>query len=89
MDVEVAQEQLRIATKQLKNAIDTIAEREKTITNLQAELEVMVAKVINTEKDAMQARAIMTQNITESNQKINDYVQRIQVLKAKLQEAAA
>lgn len=84
MDIEVAQEALRIAESQLKNAINTIADREESIGRLQAEIAVLTQKVLNTEKDRDQMRTIMTNNITDSNKRINDYAAQVAELKAQV-----
>jgi uncharacterized protein (UPF0335 family) len=86
MDIEVCLEAKRIADNQLNKAIEEIDRLKKQEVELRKELDVMYQKVINVEKDRDQMKTIMTQNITESNAKINLYVDAIQNLKKKIRE---
>jgi predicted nucleic acid-binding Zn-ribbon protein len=83
-DIEVYMEAARLLEKQVENAIVEIERRDEKIKGLQDEVKLMHQKVINTEKDRDQMRSIMTQNITESNAKLNSYLGEIAELKAAL-----
>ena len=51
------------------------------IDDLKKELDIMYAKIIAVEKDRDQMKKIMTDNIIQSNEKINAYAEEINLLK--------
>ena len=55
---------------------------EAQLLELQTVVSIAMAKRAEAEQDRDQMRAIMTQNITESNAKLNLYIENIQTLKA-------
>ena len=84
MDIEVCLEAKRVADNQLDNAIEEINRLKTLNEDSHAELELMIRKVANTEKDRDQMKNIMVQNITESNSKIQGYLMEITELRNKI-----
>lgn len=89
MDIEVCMEAKRVADKQLNNAIGEIESLKARNDDLQRELDTMYRKVTNTEKDRDQMKVIMTNNIMQSNETIQNLHSEIGALKAKIVELKA
>lgn len=82
MDIENVMAAWAVEKDQLDKAKVMLERYEARIIELEGIAKVLEQKTIEAQQDANQMRLIMTQNITESNQKINGYVENIQNLQA-------
>lgn len=82
MDIENVMAAWAVEKDQLDKAKVMLERYEARIIELEGIAKVLEQKTIEAQQDANQMRLIMTQNITESNQKINEYVENIKNLQA-------
>ncbi len=77
------------ADRQLEKAIAVVKSYEEKIQELHAHAEVMEKEKIHAEQREQKAREIMTQNITESNARMEAYMGEILELKGIIQQLKA